>query len=774
MHNIFSLVDSVFPDAIIEISSQQIDEALGMDALRQDDEWVLWPRSETKISEADAAKFINTIRNVVEEHYLPKGRPRYCSSMFRNTPVNHPEWKYKPDVILVGHVMRTKERDSIGWIKIKVVLEVKENADLLSDGISQCARYAQTIFDAQPGRRFVPIVLIIGAEVIFFIFDRSGMIASERISVHDNPRKFLRLIVGLLFAKEEHLGFEHTVTKKGDKQYIETGGVEYEVECIYHEFGIKGRGTVCYRGTSIDQSVVVIKDAWVDVCREETEVGILTKLNGRGEKELCTPDGVRVIPQIVSHEILKTKRPGETPGQLIEVDATTAIFRGDLVVYDGDKPKWAWTDETKTEKCEIRRLCRITMKPFGKELCTFTSKKELVTAFGDIIYAVKILHRNGFIHRDISYRNILLYQHNGVLRGLLIDYDYAISIKRSTSEAVAERTGTLPFMAFDRMKKNPKFPHSYFHDLESIFYVICWTCILFRGRGYENKRQFETEKKPYFDTVVAAWNGDGRHNSTRHDIGCRKQGNVANGCIDDILVDFSLYFNDIKDFVQAYADLIFVNDCNFLNPRGLKKFEEKKIMLDKRFELETPPTDEEKKDQIDEYSELPIQMRPPFVTIDSLRDLVEHTSSSIAVEEVLPDSAYRGNVRGSTQVRAKRGKSIAAAAPIDYGISDSEISEPSKSPKGFDNQDWLESQMLGPMKRKSRNSEGSSSKRSKTESLATPGDSMSGAFDVSSSSKGKGKGRGARAPRIAEPPFGRNQSSILELPEDHPDLFGTS
>ena len=65
--------------------------------------------------------------------------------------------------------------------------------------------------------------------------------------------------------------------------------------------------------------------------------------------------------------------------------------------------------------------------------------------------AIRILHKNGIVHRDISFRNILLYNHSGVPRGLLIDYDYAVSIERAETTAIAERTVRISniFYTFD-------------------------------------------------------------------------------------------------------------------------------------------------------------------------------------------------------------------------------------------------------------------------------------------------------------------------------------
>lgn len=416
MKGFIGLVDGVFPDAIIKVNAGGIDNTLEIDTLRNGDGWILWPSANESISEEDMAKFILQIRDTVKASLLPDSDPRHCTAMFKDHGVLDLEWKtsYQPDNIIIEAIVKDANRRDVMWANIVVALEVKSNEKQLAEAISQCSRYSQSIFDAQPGRRFVPGVVVCGTKVTFLIFDRSGLIASEAISVHDNPQKFLRLIIGLLFADEEYLGFEPTLRKgEGGSLFIETGGVDYMVDCIYNEFGIKGRGTVCYHGVSqVDKSEVVIKDSWVDVGRQETEVGILMKLNERKPEELSTPDGVRVIPEIVHHEVLKTKRPDHATGGWKFVDATTAIFRDELVVRDGnDEPKWAWSskDEKTRNKVEIRRLCRIVMKPFGQKLDSFTSKKVLVRAFADVVHGT-FSYKDGLLlmiekHRLFSHQD---------------------------------------------------------------------------------------------------------------------------------------------------------------------------------------------------------------------------------------------------------------------------------------------------------------------------------------------------------------------------------
>lgn len=397
MKGVVGLVDAVFPSLFLEIYPEQIDELLRSDVLRRNNEWMLWPKRLETISAPSLAAFINLICNTTQPRFIANSGARYCSSMFSDRPIIDEKWDtlYKPSSVLLDHAVHESKYHTLRWANVKVAIEIKPQG-MQDEGIEQCSLYSQSMFDDQPGRRFVPAVVIAGSKATLLVFDRSGTIASDEIDVHDDPRQFLHLILGILFVKEVHLGFDWSLWKDlssmNGSSFIETGNVLYKVNCIYNEFGIEGRGTVCYRGVSmVDDSEVVIKDSWVDVCRKETEIGILKKLNERNEEDLCTPDGVRVIPEIVHYEVMVTWRPGPHPIERRYVDTTTAIFRHELVDWDENgKPKWAWdsADEKTRKKIVIRKLCRVVMKPFGQKLHTFTSKKVLMRAFGDIVHGM--------------------------------------------------------------------------------------------------------------------------------------------------------------------------------------------------------------------------------------------------------------------------------------------------------------------------------------------------------------------------------------------------
>ncbi|KLO10695.1 hypothetical protein SCHPADRAFT_999386 [Schizopora paradoxa] len=639
IEGLVSLVDTVFPDAVLELTSEEIEEILQINTLRRDGEWVSWPRKNATISELEMANFISLIREEVKTRFLPNANSRYCSSMFYDHPVPDPTSKttsrLMPDIVFTMDHFKEEERHTVEWIDFVMVLELV-SSEMLDKEISRCPSYCERMFDRQPVPRFVPATLIAESHIILIIFDRSGKVSSEKISVHNNHQKFLRLIFGFLFASLEHLGYETTVDDIGDGRLcMKAGGIEYRVKGVFRDPGVEGRGTVCFHGVSqVDRSEVVIKNSWVDVRNEQTEIDILNQLNERNEKDLCTPDGVRVIPQIVSHEVLKTKRPGAVPGEWIDVGATTALFRHELVEWDGNEPKWARisSDKSRKSKVEVRKLCRIVMKPFGQKLDTFPSKKVLVRAFGDIVHAIRVLHESGIVHRDISFRNILLYEHEGVLRGVLIDYDYAVSFERAAS--IAKRTGTLPFLSLDQLRETPLFPHNYFHDLESLFYVMIWTFTFYSGPNSQ-KRRFSKIQNRYHQMAVAKWNCevvDGNLSA----LYSLKLGCVARLSFWDTLDQFDPYFTDpdLSRCMWAIRDLIIDPEMDYR--RNFESFLKTKAKLDDRFDLEE--TSPEKMLLImEEYNRIPINMRPPSVVFGSLLAILEETASLFQVEEAVED-----------------------------------------------------------------------------------------------------------------------------------------
>ncbi|KAF8121660.1 hypothetical protein EV363DRAFT_1184625, partial [Boletus edulis] len=150
---------------------------------------------------------------------------------------------------------------------------------------------------------------------------------------------------------------------------------------------------------------------------------------------------------------------------------------------------------------------RLILDIVGENLMDFCSSKELVQAIHDALIAHKEAFIVGYIHRDISPGNIVIF--NG--HGYLIDWDLAKLVKLSQPRR-ATRTGTWQFMSA-RLVEDTTAHHTYKDDLESALWVLLWTALMFikstfdtvtlssfirrtfeSGPGGEEKRSFLTSQ----------------------------------------------------------------------------------------------------------------------------------------------------------------------------------------------------------------------------------------------------------------------------------------
>ncbi|KIJ58972.1 hypothetical protein HYDPIDRAFT_101636, partial [Hydnomerulius pinastri MD-312] len=79
----------------------------------------------------------------------------------------------------------------------------------------------------------------------------------------------------------------------------------------------------------------------------------------------------------------------------------------------------------------------------------------------------------GVLHRDVSAGNIIIF----LGHGLLIDWDLAKSVDSKGPRQIM-CTGTWQFMSVELIYDR-KAPHTFRDDLESTFYVLLWTAVMF-------------------------------------------------------------------------------------------------------------------------------------------------------------------------------------------------------------------------------------------------------------------------------------------------------
>ncbi|PKK57093.1 hypothetical protein RhiirC2_671419, partial [Rhizophagus irregularis] len=193
---------------------------------------------------------------------------------------------------------------------------------------------------------------------------------------------------------------------------------------------------------------------------------------------------------------------------------------------------------------------RLITSTCGKPIYHFNDQVELLTALYDAIEGHQNLFRiANILHGDISLYNIMIGADG---QGFIIDLDYAIDLGFDQSsatdcnqkkDALCHRTGTLPFMAIEILNHNAK--HTFQHDLEFFFYVLCWICSEYEGpRGKLCAR--DCKRKNLMKWVEGF----------PETISIFKSGMLLD-FERNVLETFSPYFNNLKGFMVKFCKILF-------------------------------------------------------------------------------------------------------------------------------------------------------------------------------------------------------------------------
>ncbi|KAH6880980.1 hypothetical protein BKA70DRAFT_1575554 [Coprinopsis sp. MPI-PUGE-AT-0042] len=309
----------------------------------------------------------------------------------------------------------------------------------LTDQMAQSAVYSKQVFNAQPSRNFVRIAIFSEKCARLLHFDRGGVKYTRPFDIHQDPHKFVRLVLGLACTNAELIGFDTTI--KWDHSLIAghktvIGRVEAtDIDAKVHVYDIKGlkpsfqrrdlsgRGTIYWDVMDAKCVEALMKESW--------------RTHGR------TPE----------YELLRRAVGLKGVGQMIVYQDVCSIkdFRGDTS-DDGDA--------------------------------------FFLEAFKDAI----IGHRN-LLSRyiDVSVNNILLGKENSEegWRRVLIDLDMAVAFDTKGAQPIADfRTGTRLFQSIGVLEtcetKEP-LRQTYLDDLESFFYVFCYILMTFTGRRQQKE-----------------------------------------------------------------------------------------------------------------------------------------------------------------------------------------------------------------------------------------------------------------------------------------------
>ncbi|KAF5327224.1 hypothetical protein D9619_005083 [Psilocybe cf. subviscida] len=514
--NTVGLLELAFPNHSLPIS---VDEAVKLlrenNILAENDKSKLVWTADIKAIESHHAKdgkhpedclkdFLNDISTV-----LLKSRhnqdPRRWSSVARAASLPGGPAERKPDLVLTSEL----EEENICWENIHSTLQLKykDTSRLRNGNSEQLSSDAFMTFSSQNTRRFFLGTSICGYTVRVYVFNRSGRVSSVPFSIHDDPESLVRLLIGLMMCPTNLLGLDASFSWNGKYFLVKIKGVDYRLlECVFRSKTIRGRGTTCWRAVRDDDPdgpEYAIKDTWTDTSRT-TEEELMKIL-----------EGVEGIPILVAAEKLNHE-----DGR----DVTSYFHQNVERKKTASKGKSKGESKKQTRIVEVRQHWLLVTTPFGQPLPSFSSKKELLSALVDTIRAHHGMLIKHVLHRDISLDNIMIYTptvakrsnnlsntteeskelpSSALKKGLLIDVDYSVLLPKEGSQerktAVGHRTGTLPFMAIEILKGQTT-SHGAHHDLESLFYVLVWICVFYRGPN--NSPRFRP-----VDEDTADWTG---------------------------------------------------------------------------------------------------------------------------------------------------------------------------------------------------------------------------------------------------------------------------
>ncbi|KAI0113978.1 hypothetical protein GGR51DRAFT_505057 [Nemania sp. FL0031] len=468
--------------------------------------WTGWPGD---ASQGDVLAWLADLCEQITqwaEDYRPRTMRRPLAQP--DKPLDGSVAKRKLDVGFVDDPKANKDT-KYNWSHILIPGELKRNPQEDTDSKARLdlGRYVKEVFTAQPTRRFVLAFTLCGRWMRLWEFDRLGAIASTKFDIHKKGRLFVSTILSFLWMDNELLGFDPTIIKLDDQQYIDIkrdGTTERLIidSLMRRTPGVIGRATTCWKAhlNGDKTKPVVIKDSWQFLEREDegeflkraTEQEVKNVARYYSHATVYIEDNDDDIQGNVRRGLDVTKASNYGKERLARSSQSRASSTGSKrsasqIGAPLPPGKRSYSGSMSPIKLGIQPLPnrihrRIILRDYGKPIYEASSRVALLKAFEECIRGHESLYKAGFLHRDISINNLIINEdyENPSWPSFLIDLDLAIKTDRLQASGAKEKTGTRAFMAIGVLSGGD---HSFMDDLESFFWVLFWICIHYDGQG---------------------------------------------------------------------------------------------------------------------------------------------------------------------------------------------------------------------------------------------------------------------------------------------------
>ncbi|KAF8811221.1 hypothetical protein BYT27DRAFT_7252939 [Phlegmacium glaucopus] len=444
-----------------------------------------------------------------------RSRPDSCGQLNSSHPIHTSQCGYP-----------SQDKGEYNWFNIAYIEEYKKQ-NRKKDRNSNVLKILWSLhhmMGVDRRRRFAFGVTIENTDTRIWFCCRQMIFVTQRFNFMKEPAKLIRLISSLAYADVVKLGYDPTmelfwkndrwnywITIQGKDNHGNVVTKVYETIDIIADLSanLRGRATRVYEAFDVGNPVskVVIKDSWVDANRPREGDMLSEILDGASEDEKSVfltvllhgvvtidarqdltqdllTDGYRISTdnisikeeRIKSHdivqsghmykatifELLQRSNPDPQPASLLTAPNVTCIKPSPRVLVYGPMAHYRMVFKERGESLHsLSRLCQIKL-PL------------VLQAMQDVLKALAFLTKKGYVHRDVSPGNIIIY--NG--RAKLNDLEFAKEYGSGTSKEV--RTGIYDFMSVEvedlwhMFHPMSKFSHNPLHDLESLWWIGVW------------------------------------------------------------------------------------------------------------------------------------------------------------------------------------------------------------------------------------------------------------------------------------------------------------
>ncbi|KIP04125.1 hypothetical protein PHLGIDRAFT_494333 [Phlebiopsis gigantea 11061_1 CR5-6] len=366
------------------------------------------------------------------------------------------------------------------WVDIAVPGEFKKNT--ANSNWEQTLWSLNYIMQEDAERRFVFAFSIEDTKMRVWFASRSEVLVSFPFDFITDYRRTITFFLRLMYASEVQLGWDSTMKRLSPRH--ELGNVQYDILCdgvwyrtvrLISDVGagaLRGRGTRVWEVNEtttddhgdviVDPTPRVLKDSWVDASREREAV-IMQKIREDASKcqdplvlglnfdkyfmKIKASWDVTIAGAVDdTHALIRCGRYFE--GMAREPLMICSPTKKRRAKYDSNGPLGP-TGAIKLPDTYVERVLeydakihhRVVFTEVGVTVTEIGTLSGALRALADATRALFILHRSGWVHRDISTGNILVV--NG--GGRLSDLEYAK--KQGDPGHRGVRTGTPFFMA---------------------------------------------------------------------------------------------------------------------------------------------------------------------------------------------------------------------------------------------------------------------------------------------------------------------------------------